>query len=56
MIVVVVKSKDINFQPKNGDFLKIKGHLQDASPYAGGVERIMVWADSASKVSPPVDW
>ena len=52
-IIVVVKSKDIHFSPRDRDFLKIEGRLQESSVTPGS---LFVWATSVEKAVVPAGW
>lgn len=61
-IVVVVKSNNINFTPEIGDFVSVKGELQDSD--VGEAEKnwyynkkaMIIYATQVNKENAPVGW
>jgi len=61
-IIVVVKQNNINFTPKEGDFIRLKGELQASDigdPKRGWKytqKAMMIYATNIEQISPPDGW
>ena len=61
-IVVVVKESNIDFVPKEGDFIKLTGELQSSdidTPREGwryDKKAVIIYAFNIERTTPPADW